>query len=43
MGFISKDFLDFINALNLFEVKYILVGGYAVLLRGYSRSTGDMD
>jgi hypothetical protein len=43
MGFISKDFLDFINALNQFEVRYILVGGYAVVLRGYSRSTGDMD
>ncbi len=43
MGFISKDFLDFINALNKYEVRYILVGGYAVVLRGYSRSTGDMD
>ena len=43
MGLISKDFLDFITALNSCKVKYILVGGYAVVLRGYSRSTGDMD
>ena len=43
MGLISNDFLDFIKALNLYKVRYILVGGYAVVLRGYSRSTGDMD
>jgi hypothetical protein len=43
MAVLSEDFLDFIKALNKFEVRYILVGGYAVVLRGYSRSTGDMD
>ncbi|MCB0632888.1 MAG: hypothetical protein R2824_29090 [Saprospiraceae bacterium] len=37
------DFQDFIKALNQNEVKYILVGGYAVILHGYSRTTGDMD
>jgi predicted nucleotidyltransferase len=39
----NQDFQDFIQALNKFEVEYILVGGYAVILRGYSRTTGDMD
>lgn len=39
----NQDFLDFITALNKTEVEYILVGGYAVILHGYARSTGDMD
>ena len=39
----NDDFRDFINELNIAEVKYILVGGFAVILNGYSRSTGDMD
>jgi len=39
----NEDFLDFINALNKAEVEYILVGGYAVILHGYARSTADMD
>jgi predicted nucleotidyltransferase len=39
----NKDFQEFIQALNEANVKYMLVGGYAVILRGYSRSTGDMD
>jgi len=37
------DFQDFIRALNKFEVDYILLGGYAVILHGYNRTTGDMD
>ena len=39
----NDDFHDFINALNQFEVEYILVGGYSVILHGYSRNTGDLD
>lgn len=39
----NPDFQDFIKALNLAEVKYILVGGYAVILYGYNRTTGDID
>jgi predicted nucleotidyltransferase len=39
----NEDFQDFIKSLNKFGVEYMLVGGYAVILRGYSRSTGDMD
>ena len=39
----NEDFRDFISALNDTNVKYILVGGYSVILHGYSRTTGDMD
>lgn len=39
----NSDFRDFIIALNKNAVKYILVGGYSVILHGYSRTTGDMD
>ena len=39
----NDDFREFIQALNQNNVKYILVGGYSVILHGYSRTTGDMD
>ena len=39
----NDDFRDFITALNKYEVEYLLVGGYAVILNGYRRTTGDMD
>ncbi len=39
----NEDFSDFINALNKHQVEYLLVGGYAVILNGYRRTTGDMD
>jgi Nucleotidyltransferase of unknown function (DUF6036) len=39
----NQDFQEFIQALNINDVKYILVGGYAVILHGYIRSTADMD
>lgn len=39
----NADFQDFITSLNRCEVAYILVGGYSVILHGYSRTTGDMD
>ncbi|MFN3300934.1 MAG: DUF6036 family nucleotidyltransferase [Sediminibacterium sp.] len=39
----NNDFRDFISALNNQTVKYILVGGYSVILHGYPRTTGDMD
>jgi predicted nucleotidyltransferase len=38
-----EDFRDFLSALNEADVRYILVGGYSVVLHGYSRTTGDMD
>lgn len=43
MNIFNDDFHDFIECLNRYNVEYILVGGYAVIIRGYSRSTGDMD
>ena len=39
----NTDFRDFLFALNKFDVRYILVGGFSVILHGYSRTTGDMD
>ena len=39
----QEDFRDFIKALNDQEVKYIMVGGMAVILHGHARVTGDMD
>jgi hypothetical protein len=39
----SSDFREFLQALNDQEVEYILVGGFAVILHGYQRVTGDMD
>lgn len=38
-----SDFREFIQSLNNNNVKYLLVGGYAVIFHGYSRTTGDMD
>lgn len=44
MGNIFKeDFREFIQALNDCHVRYILVGGFSVILHGYARTTGDMD
>ncbi len=43
MNIFNDDFQDFICSLNKYQVEYMLVGGYAVIIRGYSRSTGDMD
>lgn len=39
----NEDFRDFIQALNDCEVRYLLVGGFSVILHGYSRTTGDID
>jgi len=38
----QDDFRDFLTALNNQKVYYILVGGFSVILYGYSRTTGDM-
>jgi len=38
-----EDFRDFLTALNDQQVRYILVGGFSVILHGYARTTGDMD
>jgi len=39
----SEDFRDFLKTFNENQVEYILVGGFAVIIHGYQRVTGDMD
>ena len=39
----NLDFLEFLELLEKHKVDFLLVGGYAVVLHGYIRSTGDMD
>ena len=39
----NVDFLEFLELLDKNSVNYLLVGGYAVILHGYGRSTGDLD
>ena len=43
MDLLDESLLDFWKALNHFQVKYIMVGGVAVNLHGYSRTTNDID
>jgi hypothetical protein len=40
---LGRDFKEFIELLNANEVKYLVVGGYAVALHGYPRYTKDLD
>lgn len=40
---LNKDFREFIELLNLNNVKYLIVGGYAVGFHGYPRYTKDLD
>ena len=40
---IPKDFKEFIQLLSVHEVKYVIIGGYAVAVHGYVRYTGDID
>lgn len=40
---LENDFLDFIKLCNQHQVKYLVIGGYAVSIHGYPRSTKDMD
>jgi len=40
---LSKDFKEFIELLNKNDVRYLVVGGYAVAFHGYPRYTKDMD
>ena len=39
----NDDFRDFLIALNEQQVRYVLIGGFAVIIHGYARTTGDMD
>lgn len=40
---LNKDFREFIQLLNVNEVRYLVVGGYAVAFHGYPRYTKDLD
>lgn len=39
----SKDTQDFLRLLSIYRVKYVIVGGEAVIYYGYARLTGDID
>jgi predicted nucleotidyltransferase len=43
MDLMDEEFLEFWRILNKHEVKYIMVGGFAVNMQGYSRTTSDAD
>ena len=40
---LSKDFREFIELLNEHNVRYLVVGGYAVAFHGHPRYTKDID
>lgn len=40
---LSQDFKEFIKSLNANQVRYLVVGGYAVAIHGHPRYTKDMD
>ncbi len=40
---LGQDFREFVQLLNKNEVKYLIVGGYAVGIHGHPRYTGDLD
>lgn len=40
---LSKDFKEFLSLLNLNQVEYLVVGGYALAAHGHPRYTGDID
>ena len=40
---LPPDFKEFLKLLKEHEVRYLLIGGYAVSYHGYIRATGDMD
>lgn len=40
---LNQDFKEFIESLNDNQVRYLVVGGYAVALHGYPRYTKDID
>ena len=40
---LHKDLQDILSQLNKSKVRYMIVGGYAVIHHGYNRTTGDLD
>ena len=43
MTTLPRDFKEFIELLNKNNVRYIVIGGYAVVYHGYVRSSNDID
>ena len=42
-SYFSTDIQEFFSLLSKYQVKYVIVGGEAVILYGYARLTGDID
>lgn len=40
---LNKDFKEFVQFLNANAVEYLVVGGYALMVHGHPRYTGDID
>lgn len=40
---LNRDFREFIESLNLNEVRYLVLGGYALAFHGHPRYTKDLD
>lgn len=40
---LHQDFREFLTLLNENGVDYLIIGGYAVVMHGYVRATGDID
>lgn len=40
---LPKDFREFLSLLRSKDVRYLLIGGYAVGYHGFPRATGDLD
>jgi len=40
---LNQDFREFIASLNDSQVRYLVIGGYAVALHGYPRYTRDLE
>ena len=43
MDILDEELINFWRSSNQYEVKYIMIGGFAVNLHGFSRTTGDLD
>jgi hypothetical protein len=40
---LDKEFIRICNAFNRYEVKYVVIGGFAVIMHGLPRTTEDID
>lgn len=40
---LDPDFAEFLGLLHAHDVRYLVVGGYAVALDGHPRYTGDLE